>query len=263
MKVALCQSEIVFENKEANYIKAGKMIAGAATSGVELVLFPEMSFTGFSMNTAVTAEEPENSPTITLIKGYAEQYKVAVGFGLALKTETELCENHYMVIDPEGNVIADYTKIHPFSFAGEDSFFRGGTEPVTFAYKGRTFGLSLCYDLRFPELYEKLSKTAEVLIVAANWPDARLDQFRALLPARAIENQSYVLAINCLGEQGSLHYSGYSTVINPQGIVLASRGNEEVVLLVDLEDIVLGERLSFPVKSDRKEELYQGWYKEE
>ena len=260
MKVALCQSEIVYENKEANFIKAGKMIQGASVSGVELVLFPEMSFTGFSMNTAVTAEDPSDSPTIMLMKGYAEQYHTAIGFGITLKTETELYENHYMVVDPNGVIIADYVKIHPFTYGGEDTCFRGGNEPVTFTYGGRTFGLSLCYDLRFPELYQKLSKTAEVLIVAANWPDARLEHFRALLPARAIENQSYVLAINCLGDLGGVHSSGYSTVINPQGNVLASRGNEEVVLLVDLEDVVLGERLSFPVKSDRKEDLYRTWY---
>lgn len=262
MKVALCQSEIIFENKEANYIKAGKMIQGASSSGVELVLFPEMSFTGFSMNTAVTAEEAENSPTITLMKGYAEQYQTAIGFGIALKTETELCENHYMVVDPSGEILADYVKIHPFSYSGEDTRFRGGDKPVTFTYKGRTFGLALCYDLRFPELFTRLSKTAEVLIVAANWPDARLDHFRSLLPARAIENQSYVLAINCLGDQAGVHYSGYSSVINPQGNVLVSRAGEEVVLLVDLEDIVLGERLSFPVKADRREDLYRTWYEQ-
>lgn len=264
MKIALCQMDIAFESKEVNYIKAGRMIESAVEQGGELVLFPEMSFTGFSMNTGVTKEAADSSPTIHLMAGYAKRFGIAIGFGWAAdgRENGELCENHYTVVDEKGELLADYVKIHPFSFSGEDLKFRGGREAVCFEFRGMTFGLALCYDLRFPELFMELSKKAEAIIVAANWPVARRAHWCCLVQARAIETQSYLLGVNCVGTQGGNEYGGDSMVVNPDGRVLITKPEEEIILIAEIEANILETRLAFPVRSDRKEALYRSWYEE-
>lgn len=277
MRVALCQTEIAYEKKEVNFIKAGRMIESAVAQGAELVLLPEMSFTGYSMNTGVTKEKAEDSPTIHLMQGYAQNYRTAIGFGWVSAPENEeeadanammgtaaldaaKCQNHYTVIGADGTILADYVKIHPFSPKGEDIAFRGGTKIERFELGGITFGLSVCYDLRFPELYSELTRKAEVVIVAANWPKARAEHWKILMKARALETQSYFLGVNCVGTQGTDEYEGDSMVVNPDGHVMIEKANEEIILIADIPATVLEQRLTFPVRSDRRDDLYTRWY---
>lgn len=263
MKVALCQMNIAFENKQANYIKAGQMIESAVEQGAQMILFPEMSFTGFSMNTGITAEQGADSATCHLIRGYAERFRVAIGYGWVRQLEDGMCENHYTVLSDQGDLLCDYVKMHPFSFAGEDLKFVGGNEAVTFEYKGKSFGVAICYDLRFPELFTELSKRAETILVAANWPSARAAHWKCLLQARAIETQSYVIGVNCVGSFDNSDYSGDSMVVDPTGNILITRNAEEIILMADVGADALPTRLGFPVRTDRKEQLYRTWYEKE
>ena len=258
IKIALAQTQIIWEDKARNYEIAEKRIEEAAGRKAEAVFFPEMSFTGFSMDTDNTKES--GGQTIQRMCALAQQYRVSVGFGW-VKDCIEACgkcENHYTVVDSAGKVLSDYAKIHPFSYSGEDLRFQGGDALTHFALNGIPCSNFICYDLRFPEIFQAASKKAHVIIVPANWPAKRREHWKALLRARAVENQVYILAVNCVGEIGGVVYTGDSCVIDPDGGVMAELSGTEGVLLLELTDDVARFRGEFPVKQDRRETFYAG-----
>ncbi|MDO5423578.1 MAG: nitrilase-related carbon-nitrogen hydrolase [Eubacteriales bacterium] len=253
LKVGLCQTEILWQDKEANLCRAEGFLKKGAAAGADLLFFPEMSFTGFSMNTAVTGETDEK--TVACMRAMAAANQMAVGFGWVKKTE-EKAENHYTVLDENGEILSDYTKIHPFSYSGEDQYFRGGTALSSFDFQGHRIGTLICYDLRFPEIFQKLADTCDVITVAANWPEKRREHWKALLRARAIETQTYLCGINCVGPQQGLYYSGDSAAFAPDGTLLAGYASAETILYTEIADAVSRVRAGFPVRQDRREDLY-------
>ena len=256
LKIALAQTTIRWEAQEENYKVAEKWIHEAAVQGAGVIFFPEMSFTGFSMNTSVTKER--DGRTIARMKALARQYHIHIGFGWVKDCTAGggKCENHYTIVDRDGSVSSDYAKIHPFSYSGEDEKFQGGSAVSCFALENIPFTSVICYDLRFPELFQVLSKRAHVIVVAANWPAKRSAHWKALLQARAIENQVYILAVNCAGSIGGVWYTGDSCVINPDGIVRACLSGSEGMIYEELADDTASYRTAFPVKQDRREALY-------
>ena len=256
MRIGLFQMHIIWENKAANFVKLEEQLQKAVAQKIELLLLPEMSFTGFSMHTELTKES--NLDTVKRVQALAAAYGVAVGFGW-VKDCGEKAENHYTVVDKSGAVISDYAKIHPFSYSGEDLKFRGGDKLIDFELAGIPFSGFICYDLRFPEIFQAVSDKAHVILLPADWPAKRSGHWKALLPARAVENQVYILAINCVGQIDDLYYSGDSCVINPDGQVLQMLSDEEGLLIYDLQDDVEQYRSKFPVKKDRRESLYKEW----
>ena len=277
MKVALCQMKIEFEKKEQNTRRAIGFMEQAKSGGAELVLFPEMSLTGFSMNIVFTGEK--NRESVQRMRAEAKRIGIAVGFGWTAlvdrETSAPACEtadgapghedkgrnllvgeNHYTVISREGEVLSDYVKMHPFSYYGEDRFFEKGNEVVHFTLADIPFSNFICYDLRFPEIFQAVSDRAHVIIVAADWPAGRREHWNCLLRARAIENQCYILGINSFGDQNGLHYSGDSSVILPDGTVAVQLSDEEGLILYDLMDEAEDHRRSFPLRKDRRPLLY-------
>lgn len=254
MKLAVYQMHIEWENKEKNYIQVEQKLKAVYERGIDLFLLPEMSFTGFSMNTDVTKEN--GCETINKISDYAKRYHIAIGFGW-VKDCGEKSENHYTVVDKEGNIISDYAKIHPFSFSGEDQKFRGGEKIIAFELGGVIFSTFICYDLRFPEVFQVASRMSNVILVPANWPKKRREHWKCLLQARAIENQVYIMAVNCVGNIGGIDYSGDSCVINPNGEILAELSEQNNVLEYELTDDVEKFRKAFQIKADRREDLYR------
>lgn len=256
MKIALCQFEIQYEQKEANLIRAESFIKEAALKGASFILFPEMSFTGFSMNTLLTGEE--DFETVKKMKQLAVKYHIAIGFGWVNKKAQS--ENHYTVINAKGETAGDYIKIHPFSYSKENDYFTGGTKTTTFELGDICFGISICYDLRFPEIYQQLSKNADVILVPANWPAKRVMHWNTLLLARAIENQVYIIGINCTGRQGFTKYQGDSNVVNPDGVALLEAADKESLQIIKIEKDTYKYREEFPTKKDRKPDLYKNFY---
>lgn len=250
MKIAICQTNIYWEDKEKNFQVLEKNVQDAKKQDARLVLFPEMSLTGFSMNIAVTMEE--KNETIERIKRIAQELDIAIGIGW-VKKHGDKAENHYTVIDHSGNELSDYIKIHPFSYAGENEKFVSGNEIVKFVIDGICFSTFICYDLRFPEIFQIASKEAHVLIIPANWPAKRRGHWLKLLMARAIENQSYVLGINCFGLIGGLEYSGDSCVIGCDGEIKNILSNTEGQIVFDIRDDVQDLRNDMPIKFDRKD----------
>lgn len=256
MKIALCQMNIQWEDKESNYQKAQMFMKQAARQGVDLICFPEMSFTGFSMNTELTAEK--NEETVQCMKNMSSVYGIAAAFGWTADVGQK-AENHYTIVKGE-EVLGDYVKIHPFSYAGEDQKFIGGSKICTVNLCGHTLGLSVCYDLRFPELYQRLANDADVILVPANWPKTRRIHWNCLLQARAVETQCFVAGINCVGEIGELSYSGDSALYGPDGRTCCILPSEECMRICEIENESEECRKEFPMRQDRKPELYRTFY---
>ncbi len=253
MKVTLYQMKIAWEDKETNYIRMEKTLKDASERGTDLFLLPEMSFTGFSMNIGITKES--DGRTMEKMAGLARKYHTSIGFGW-VKDCKEKAENHYTVVDKEGVILSDYVKIHPFSYSGEDRWFRGGEDIVFFLLDEIIFSCFICYDLRFPEIFRAASKYAGAILVSANWPESRSMHWKCLLRARAIENQVYIIAVNCTGEMNGVYYSGDSCMIGPDGKVLCQLSNQEGILEYELRNDVWEVRDKFPVRADCREELY-------
>lgn len=261
MKIGLCQSEIAWEDRDANYKKAEEFIAQAKEQGTDLLLFPEMSFTGFSMRINKTGETDRK--TLGLMQQLALRHGLMVGFGW-VELKDGKGRNHYTVVDRQGQVCGDYKKIHPFSYSGENQHFKAGEELVTFTAEGLRFGLQICYDLRFPEPFRVLGESCDCIIVAANWPQQRVAHWQCLLPARAVENQVYVAGINCTGFQKAVAYGGSSSFFDPAGKQLIPFGSEETIYYVEVQDReeLAAYRRDFPARADIRWELYESWYRQ-
>ena len=253
MRIGLYQSKIVWENKEENLCKLEKRLKRAVELGADAIFLPEMSFTGFSMNTQYSGED--DYYTVDNLARFARDYSISIGFGW-VKHKIE-SENHYTVVNKWGEVIFDYTKIHPFSFSGEDKSFVSGDDLGYFELEGIRFSALICYDLRFPSIFEIVARKSDIIIVPANWPAKRSDHWKCLLKARAIENQVYVAGVNCVGMIGGLEYNGCSCLFNPNGDIVESCAEEEKLIIADIKGDVSDYRDVFPTYKDKKTALYR------
>ena len=261
MKVALAQLDIAWEDKQENQKRCCVMLEEAKKQGADFILFPEMTLTGFSMNTDTYAEPLQNSPSIAFFQQKAMQYQMIICFGLMVKNG-EKAENHCMIVDETGKIITDYTKIHPFSYGTESKFYSGGEHVTSCQIKGIPVSPLICYDLRFPEIFQACSVHSHVITVIANWPTPRRCHWISLLKARAIENQCYILGVNRCGNGDGLEYSGDSMIIDPYGkIVAMAKETSQTVVIGEIDDtIVTKYRQEFPLKQDRKHSLYRQLY---
>lgn len=259
MKVALVSLNQSWENKAENKQKVGETLALIAEhcTNTDLVVYPEMTLTGFTMESQKVKEDELSSETITFFKEQAKKYKVSIAFGVVL-SKGEKATNNLVVVSEQG-VLATYAKIHPFSYAGENDYYQAGDELKKLTIGGATIGLTICYDLRFPELYQAYSKDCSVILNIANWPERRVPHWWALIKARAIENQVFMVGVNRIGKDGNgLLYVTSSHIVSPYGEVLKGTSLSEEVTLYELNlEEVTQYRTEFPVKNDRKTTLYK------
>ena len=251
MKIALLQNHILWEDRNGNLSRFEKTVS--ENPDTDLFLLPEMSFTGFSMNTEKTADL--TGETVSRVKDIAVRNNVSVGFGWVRRSE-EKCENVYTIVDNSGKVVSEYIKIHPFSYSGENRYFRGGDRISVYMIGSIPFSTFICYDLRFPELFRSVCRDVHAVIIPANWPAKRADHWKTLLRARAIENQVYIFGVNCVGEMNGQYYSGDSCVIDPNGEVIMRLFDKEGIIRYDLTDNSDSYRNAFPVLDDIKTDFH-------
>jgi predicted amidohydrolase len=251
VKVAVVQHDIVWEDKEANFARLAPMVEAAASAGARLVVLAEMFSTGFSMDTAVTAE-PEGGPSSQFLVAQAATHGVWVcGSCPEVASAGEPPCNTLVLAGPDGTVHR-YRKIHRFTYGGEDGPFSAGTERVTVTVEGLRVSLFVCYDLRFADDWWALAPGTDVYLCVANWPATRRAHWQTLLRARAIENQAYVVGCNRVGRGGKLDYVGDSAVVDPLGEVLASGAGTEALLVADITAEGVAEvRAALPFLADR------------
>ncbi len=233
MKIGLVQYNPVWEDKEANILKLNYLIAENLNK-VDVLIFPEMTLTGFTMKAEKFAE-PLNGESKNYFSSIAQKESVHVFAGV-IEQENAKIYNSLIHLNPTGELVKSYRKIHPFSYSTEDKHYEKGNSTVVTKIDDWNIGLSICYDLRFPELFRFYGKVrTELIIVIANWPDTRIEHWKALLKARAIENQCYVAGVNRMGSDPKLFYNGFSSIYNPMGNVIACSENEEKILRADLD----------------------------
>jgi predicted amidohydrolase len=250
MKIALTQYSPDWEAKEANKEKIISLLN--EVDEAELLIFPEMTLTGFTMKSKEMSETIQGD-SFRFFSSIAKEKSVNIFAGI-IERRKNLLYNTLIHIKPDGELCKLYRKIHPFTYSGENKYFDAGVKPAYTKIKNWKIGLSICYDLRFPELYRKYGKRKTHLIVnIANWPDTRIEHWRTLLKARAIENQCYVAGVNRVGKDPKLNYVGFSSVFDPMGKEIAAIENDERVIIVDIEKNYVDEvRKKFPFLDDIK-----------
>jgi len=218
MKATIVQTDLRWEDKEANlaHISSLLSLAGKDTG---LVVLPEMFTTAFSMDPLRLAETMEG-PTVLWMKEKSSSGGFAL-CGSLIITEGDKFYNRLLLITPQGEVTY-YDKRHLHSMSGEHTVYSRGQERVIRSYREFNFNLQVCYDLRFP-VWSRNRGDSDVIIYSANWPVVRSQVWKALLVARAIENQCYVIGVNRVGTNpDGTSYSGDSVIISPKGETLAS-----------------------------------------
>ena len=259
MKVGLTQMDIIWEDKKKNMEKAKKLMEQAERQNVDLLVFPEMTLTGFTMNTNLAGEEMLFSPTLRFFKETSKQYHMAMAFGFV----EDFGEEYYnkLMIVSGGRVIYDYDKIHPFNYGNEGKHYIGGHEVKTTRLMDMELSGFVCYDLRFPEIFQAVSGQADMILVIANWPKERILHWETLLRARAIENQCYIIGVNRSGKGNEIEYMESSMAFDPLGERLTKPHSKSELMVVEVNpEKVKQIRRQFPFKQDRQVELYETLY---
>jgi len=253
MYVAGIQLDMAWEDKAANAVRVRDLVESANLPKGALVLLPEMFATGFSMDVDAIA----GGPTEEFLSGLAREQGIYLCGGVVTRAPDGRGLNQSVTFGPDGALVARYSKIHPFSYAGETKYYAPGTETLVYRWGEAAVAPFVCYDLRFPEIFRNATKKgAQVLTVIANWPEPREAHWLALLKARAIENQAFVVGVNRCGRDPKLAYSGRGQVIDPRGNVLADGGNGEGVFGAELDlASLLTYRKDFPALQDMR----SGW----
>lgn len=272
--ISLAELDISWEDKKENQEKCRRMAKRAASEKVDLLIFPEMTLTGFSMNIEKIAEEKETSQTLEFFLNLSKEYNIAIAFGMAESiieiTQKERQEGQqrkkavnqcYLV--SKGMILLEYTKLHPFTYGEEGKYYQGGTKLSITELNQIRLAPLICYDLRFPEPFQILSAQADFIFIIANWPAEREEHWRTLLRARAIENQCYIAGINRCGKDPNAFYPMASLVYNPYGDRIDNYEKNKMELFdgnlyfarID-KNMVQKYRKEFPLKKDRREMLY-------
>jgi omega-amidase len=258
--IAGIQAGLAWEDPEANRRNLGPRVLEAAAAGARLIVLPEMWPTGFSMRPEAVAE-PEGGASERFLAETARACGAAVGGSIAQRrTGGQRARNVFVCATPDGTV-RRYAKIHPFGYGGESEHYDAGDALVTFTWEGVRVTPLVCYDLRFPELWAAAAASTDLFVVAANWPEARAAHWRALLVARAIETQAWVLGVNRVGEGGGLTYLGESALVSPLGEIAGDgfgRPGEARTVVGDASAKTVAEvRAKFPFLADRRPEVYR------
>lgn len=251
MTVVGLQTDIAWEDRRANFTRIEQLIGSAEIPTGSLLVLPELSTTGFTMNIAAVTE-PRGGESERFFSGLAKRYRSHVIAGIASQNDNPaLGANESVCFGPDGAEVARYRKRNPFPLADEADHYPGGAKTVVFEWNGWKVAPLICYDLRFPEPFrEATALGAELFVVIANWPVARIDHWITLLRARAIENLAYVVGVNRSGIDPNLSYSGASLIVGPKGEILAQAGSEPCAIHADLDrEALLQWRRDFPALS--------------
>ncbi len=245
MQAHLVQMDIAWEDQPANFRKVESLLDSAPTQTGDLVVLPEMFDTGFSFNLSATSDRAGR--TLEFLRALARARGLTIHGSRTVIAENGRGLNRVSAVGPDGHVIAEYDKIHPFSLGSpsEAERFDPGRSVTTYVWshsadRRTAVCPAICYDLRFPELFRHgMMMGAEVFAIGSNWPSTREFHRRTLSIARAIENQAFVLSVNRTGRDPSLEYSGGTLAIGPRGDILGELRAEEGVLTVpiDLDDL--------------------------
>lgn len=239
MKIALLQMEVLEKNKEAN-VAHGLQLVRQAADEHDLLVMPEIWTTGYSLGRLSQEAETVDSEVLAEICKIAAEKKCSIIAGSVPMSRDGKVYNTSIAINKEGQIVSMYDKVHLFGLFKEEEFFAPGNNFKAFDLDGVCCGSTICYDLRFPELFRHLAlQGAKIIFCPAEWPSARGDIWRLLAQARAAENHTFVVAVNCAGTFKGAPFFGHSMLVAPSGKILAEAGEQEEIISceIDLADI--------------------------
>jgi len=248
LNIALIQANLAWEDISLNTTRFSdkfKEVEGEQ----HIILLPELFTTGFTMNAMRFAEKMDGR-TVDWLRHAAVRFKFAIGGSIIIEEDGKFF-NRFVFVTPSGDVY-HYDKRHLFRMGNENSVYTFGTKRVIVNYLGWRVLLTTCYDLRFP-VWSRNRNDYDLLVNVANFPEARREVWSSLLKARAIENQCYVAAVNCVGTDGmGINYSGDSQIINPKGqvVALGKEYRTQIIYQTISMDELVEFRQKFPVHLD-------------
>ena len=259
MELALVQMDMALGKPDENFAHARELIKQAAAGAPDVILLPETWNVGFFPKEDLAALADVNEARVTAeIGALAKELGVNIVAGSVANVRDGRVFNTSVTFDRRGNAVNVYDKTHLFSPMGEHGYFTPGARVQRFTLDGFTCGVIICYDIRFPELTRTMSvQGLDFLFVVSQWPAVRVLQLKALLRARAIENQCFACVCNSCGTAGTTVYGGNSLVFDPLGEQLAEAGTGEEILFAECDPSGLAQiRESINVFRDRRPELY-------
>ena len=221
------------ESKEDRFSRVERMIDGAA--GADLIVLPETWSVGwYSFDSWRESSETVNGETVSRLAEKARAVNAYLLTGSFIERVNDSLYNTTVLLDPKGQVVTKYSKIHLSNLRGvrEADLLKRGEDIVTVATEIGVFGFSICYDLRFPELFRKMAihKGVEVFIHIGAWPLVRVENWVEMCHVRAAENMCYLVACNCVGSNRGNNYLGHSMIVDPHGTAIANAGLLECIL---------------------------------
>lgn len=253
MKISSIQLAMADRPKKENIEHALKLLDQAPQS--DLILLPEIWPCGFlSFDRYRSESEAVDGPTVNLFSEKALERKCHILMGSIVESEGENLYNTCILLDPQGNVVARYRKIHLFSYQSqENKILTAGKEISVTDTPWGASGFSTCYDLRFPELYRQMvAKGAEFFLIPSAWPQLRLEAWRLFNRARAHENLAYLISCNCAGMNQGKEYAGHSMIVDPLGRIVAEGGSGEEIVCAEIDPAIVNSiRAEYGFLNDR------------
>ena len=258
LTISLGQMDVKLGNPAENWRTMQQMTAEASRRGSDLVVFPELWSTGYDLENAANYATRTDAGLFAQVAALAQKHQIAIlGSCLSLLGEGQF-GNTAVYFDKYGRSLGEYSKLHLFRLMQEEQFLTAGEKPTLVETEWGKAGLTICYDLRFPELFRQYALGgAQLVFVPAEWPHPRLAHWRTLLRARAIENQMFVVACNRVGRSKETDFFGHSCILDPWGEIVLELGEGEMLgtAVIDIAQVEQV-RAKIPVFADRRPEIY-------
>ncbi|MBZ2200926.1 carbon-nitrogen hydrolase [Lentilactobacillus hilgardii] len=259
LTISLAQLDIYFGEPDKNFAQIEPAVKQAAEEHADIVVFPEMWNTGYDLTRFAQIADPDGQRAKTLLAKLAKKYQLIVHGGSVATAHNGTYYNTTYIFGPDGKQLTSYQKVHLFGLMREDKYLSAGHEEDHFQIKGINATSVICYDIRFPEWLRTLSlDDSRIIFVPAEWPTVRMPQWRRLLAARAIENQSFVVAVNRVGSDPDNDFGGHSGIYNPLGDELLTLNDQPQLKTFTIDVNETDNARGFmPVFADRRPELYR------
>jgi omega-amidase len=258
LKVCCIQFDISFGDPDQNFRIAKERMLEVVGEKPDIIVLPELWTTGYDLTRLEEIADKNGQHALSFLVEFAKEHHIYIVGGSIAKKAADGVYNTMFVVNPEGQLVGEYSKLHLFKLMDEHHHLRPGTEEGIFKIGNTKCAGLICYDIRFPEWVRKhTTKGAEIVFVVAEWPLPRLSHWRSLLISRAIENQCYVVACNRSGKDPNNIFAGHSIIIDPWGDIIAEADENEANLMAVINTNKVGEvRKQIPIFEDRRPDKY-------
>lgn len=258
VRISLAQMNVVLGQPDVNVEKARLLAAESARRGSDVLVLPELWSTGYDLARAGEYATRKNEGLFAAMAEVARLHNLYVIGSCLSQLEKGGYGNTAALCSPQGEVLGSYSKIHLFRLMDEEKYLTAGDHLALVETEWATVGLTICYDLRFPEIFRRYALDgAQLIFVPAEWPHPRLAHWQTLLRARAIENQCFIVACNRVGHSAGEEFLGHSCIIDPWGATVIEGGESEMLLTAEIDLARVDEvRKRIPVFQDRRPDIY-------